>query len=182
PVDGGFLPNAVVTDLDLAIGNYNSAGQPIQNTGPNLLVATTYGRGTFAIRLDQSVPPGVGTSGPRLTSGVAHQPPSSGNAASIDVTFSGPVDPTTFTAADVLLKDGQGNVLTVQVTDITPGGIGVPNPHNLYRISFNTTKTGSYPLRIGPNITDFAGQPMNQNQNGINGEPFVNPQNPGDAY
>src|SRR5262249_48681813 len=179
PVDGGFLPNAVVTDLDLAIGNYNSAGQPIQNTRPNLLVATTYGRGTFAIRPDQSVPPGVGTSGPRGTSGVVNQPPSSGNAASIDVTFSGPVDPVTFTAADVLLKDPLGNVLTVQVTDVSGG---VPNQHSIYQISFNATKTGNYPLRIGPNITDFAGQPMNQNQNGINGEPFVNPQNPGDAY
>src|SRR5262249_2946925 len=30
--------------------------------------------------------------------------------------------------------------------------------------------------------TDFAGHPMDQNQNGINGEPFVDPQNPGDAY
>src|SRR5207245_6345302 len=117
PVSGGYLPNVVITDLDLSVGNYNSAGQPDQSTGPNLLVATTYGRGSFAIRLDQTIPfPGVGTSGPRVTQVVANQPPTSGNAASIDVTFSGPVDPSTFSPADVVLKDPQGNQLAVQVT------------------------------------------------------------------
>ncbi|MFL5242005.1 MAG: proprotein convertase P-domain-containing protein [Gemmataceae bacterium] len=57
PVDGGYLPDAHITHLDLAVGNINpTTGQPIPSSSPNLLVATTYGRGTFAIHI-QSVAP-----------------------------------------------------------------------------------------------------------------------------
>jgi subtilisin-like proprotein convertase family protein len=56
---GGLLPNARVTDLDLALGNVNpTTGRPDVTTGPNLLLATTYGRGSFAIRLSPIVVPG----------------------------------------------------------------------------------------------------------------------------
>src|SRR5439155_1526723 len=52
-----YLPMAHVTDLDLAVGNINPTnGKPDQSTGFNLLVATTYGRGTFAIRLPNNSP------------------------------------------------------------------------------------------------------------------------------
>src|SRR5205823_1288313 len=48
----GGLPDALVTDLDLALGNINPTnGRPDVSTGPNLLTATTFGRGSFAIRL-----------------------------------------------------------------------------------------------------------------------------------
>jgi subtilisin-like proprotein convertase family protein len=55
PRDGGYLPNADVRDLDLSLGNVNpnpAIARPEARPGdPNVLVATTYGRGTFAIRL-----------------------------------------------------------------------------------------------------------------------------------
>ncbi len=52
PREGGYLPNAHVTDLDLSLGNINpTTGRPNVATGENLLLATTYGRGSFAIRL-----------------------------------------------------------------------------------------------------------------------------------
>ncbi len=52
PVDGGYLPNAHVTDLDMSLGNIDpTTGRPDVSTGPNILLATTYGRGMFAIRL-----------------------------------------------------------------------------------------------------------------------------------
>ena len=63
-VAGGYLPNAHVTDLDMAIGNIDSAtgrAMGISANGarsPNLLVASTYGRGTFAIRLSPIIVPG----------------------------------------------------------------------------------------------------------------------------
>src|SRR5439155_17301541 len=39
PTDGGYLPNSIVSSLSLALGNIISAsGQPVQNTGYNLLV------------------------------------------------------------------------------------------------------------------------------------------------
>ena len=50
--NGGGLPNAIVTDLDLALGEIDPTnGRPNVSTGPNVLLATTYGRGAFTIRL-----------------------------------------------------------------------------------------------------------------------------------
>ena len=52
PGDGGGLPMALVTDLGLSLGNIDPTnGRPIVSTGPNLMLATTYGRGQFVIRL-----------------------------------------------------------------------------------------------------------------------------------
>ncbi|MBX6313387.1 MAG: subtilisin, partial [Isosphaeraceae bacterium] len=52
PLEGGGLPVAHVSDLDLALGNIDpTTGRPDVSTGPNILLATTYGRGSFAIRL-----------------------------------------------------------------------------------------------------------------------------------
>ena len=66
PGIGGGLPNAQVTDLDLALGNINpTTGRPDVSTGPNLLLATTYGRGSFAIRLAPIVFPNTPTQ-PRI--------------------------------------------------------------------------------------------------------------------
>ncbi|MDB5350556.1 MAG: regulatory domain of in-like proprotein convertase [Planctomycetota bacterium] len=52
PGDGGGLPNAVITDLNLVLGNIDPTnGRPDISTGPNTLYATTFGRGAFTIRL-----------------------------------------------------------------------------------------------------------------------------------
>lgn len=58
-VPGGYLPNAHVTDLDMALGNIDPTnGRPIGTGSPNVLMATTFGRGAFAIRLAPVVIPG----------------------------------------------------------------------------------------------------------------------------
>lgn len=52
PVDGGYLPNVKITHLDLVLGNINpETGLPSRSTSPDMLLATTYGRGSFAIHL-----------------------------------------------------------------------------------------------------------------------------------
>ena len=52
PVAQGNLPVAHITDLDMVLGNVNpTTGRPNIASGPNLLLATTYGRGSFGIRL-----------------------------------------------------------------------------------------------------------------------------------
>ncbi|MFO0959111.1 MAG: Ig-like domain-containing protein [Isosphaeraceae bacterium] len=74
PVPGGYLPNVLVTSIDLSLGDIDPAtgraqarrlqdpSKPEDNnpasatynpayTSPNMMVATTYGRGAFAIRL-----------------------------------------------------------------------------------------------------------------------------------
>jgi subtilisin-like proprotein convertase family protein len=60
--DGGFLPNAEVTDLSLSLGNIDpTTGRPLfvdpvtGNSAPQVLTAWTYGRGAFAIRLAPDV-------------------------------------------------------------------------------------------------------------------------------
>ena len=53
PSDGGQLPKAHVTDLNLALGRIDpTTGRAVAQPGdPNTLLATTFGRGTFSIRL-----------------------------------------------------------------------------------------------------------------------------------
>jgi len=53
PTDGGYLPTVHVTDLNMTIGAVDPTnGRAVATAGdPNHLVATTYGRGSFSIRL-----------------------------------------------------------------------------------------------------------------------------------
>jgi subtilisin-like proprotein convertase family protein len=52
PVPDGNLPAATVSDLDMVLGNVDpTTGHPNVSTGPNLLLATTYGSGSYGIRL-----------------------------------------------------------------------------------------------------------------------------------
>ena len=68
PGVGGGLPNAEVTDLDLSTGNVDpTTGRSVARPGdPNVLVASTFGRGTFAIRLAPIVFPASVTFDTRL--------------------------------------------------------------------------------------------------------------------
>ena len=63
PGAGGGLPDAHVTDLDLSTGNVDpTTGRAVLQPGdPNVLLATTYGRGSFAIRLAPLVHPNTFT-------------------------------------------------------------------------------------------------------------------------
>jgi hypothetical protein len=77
PTDGGNLPKAHVTDLNMTIGNIDpTTGRAVAQPGdPNNLVATTYGRGTFTIRLAPIVfpntaqQPGIITLDPSVSAG-----------------------------------------------------------------------------------------------------------------
>jgi subtilisin-like proprotein convertase family protein len=159
PQDGGFLPNAHISNLQLVLGNINSTtGLPDQAGGPNLLVANTYGRGTFAIRLPNNQAPG-----PHV---VSFNPTNvSGSISSVTVTFANSVDPASFTNAVITTFRGPNGPITP--TAITPQN----NTDTIFQITFPTQSTpGLYTLTFGPNLTDFAGDLMDQNQNGVNGE------------
>jgi subtilisin-like proprotein convertase family protein len=59
-IDGGYLPSVDVTDLDLVLGNIDpTTGRPLINDNgamaPDVLLASTFGQGDFAI----SVPPTI---------------------------------------------------------------------------------------------------------------------------
>ncbi|MCY2953695.1 MAG: proprotein convertase P-domain-containing protein [Planctomycetota bacterium] len=56
---GGYMPNVRITDLDLTLGRIDSTtGQPEVSSGPDVLLATTYGRGSYAIRVAPLIMPG----------------------------------------------------------------------------------------------------------------------------
>jgi subtilisin-like proprotein convertase family protein len=162
-VNGGLFPAVQVTSLTIAAGNINSTtGQPDQSTGPDILLAATYGRGTFAIRL----PHDVAGSGVRV---VAFSPTTTtGSLSSVTVTFSGSVDISTFTSASFVVFHGPNGDIPlsgITVTDIDPTN------HKIFDISFPTqTTAGIYTIGFGPNVRDFSGDLMDQNNNGINGE------------
>jgi subtilisin-like proprotein convertase family protein len=102
-IAGGYLPDALVTDLNLSVGNLNTqSGLPDQGYATNTLVVTTYGRGQFAINLNLSDPfnlipgPSVASVTPTIPTG---SPP---GLSAINVTFNGTVNPATFNTGVVL--------------------------------------------------------------------------------
>jgi subtilisin-like proprotein convertase family protein len=190
-VNGGYLPYAHVTSLSLALGNIDpNSGLPLNNTpttqgtGFNMLVASTYGRGQFEIRLNNNaVVNGQPVSkflvstekvqGPYVTSAGLVTNAAGTAVTGINVTFSGAIDPSTFTVGKVKQVIGPaGNAVPIiGIADISTGGAGA-NLHNAYQIQFATPQTavGVYTVTLGPNISDFGGTLMDQNRNGTPGE------------
>jgi serine protease len=87
------------------------------------------------------------------------------------VTFSEPMQTGSFSAADVLILAGPGGALAP--TSIVP----VAGSTTQFDVLFNgQSLTGNYSITLGTDILDVAGNALNQNANGINGE------NPADRY
>jgi len=86
--------------------------------------------------------------------------------ANARVTFSEPINPATFTAADVTLTGPSGQ--TIGITGVTP----VSGSNNtVFDVTFaSQSGAGTYTLAIGTDIRDLAGNALDQNRNGINGE------------
>src|SRR5204863_4546388 len=74
PLPGGYMPNAHVSDLDLALGNVDpTTGQPDVSTGPDILLVSTFGRGSFAVRMAPIVLPGSVRIDPADDSGISNR-------------------------------------------------------------------------------------------------------------
>ena len=137
PREDGNLPVAHVTELNLVLGNVNpTTGRPDVSTGSNILLATTYGRGSFAIRLAPIVFP---------------------NSLKFDLTLPNPPGPPNGSDSGII-GDGITNV-TDPVIDglseqtafgntVTIGLIDLTNPNNPVPI----------PLAAGTNQTDVFGK------------------------
>ncbi len=194
---GGMLPNVLVTSLTIATGNVNPTnGVTFQPGGPDILLAATYGRGEFAIRLPVNGllgPNGQPIQDANLTSGqgprVINDVPSgaAGTVSAVTITFNGPIDPLSIQTATAsvsgvnpntvatLLGPGNTKVNITSIVDVTPApAAGQPNLHNVYQINFAPQTTpGVYVLTVGPHVTDLAGESMDQNMNGAPNEPGV---------
>ena len=163
--DGGFLPHVRVVGLTLSIGNIDpTRGIPNQATGPDLLVAYTDGRGAFAIRLSNTL-----HNGPAVAS---ITPAAGTTVSSLTVVFNKTVDPSTFTPADVVLKNPSGTVIPISPI-CRPGYSSIDPPDRLaatYLLKFAPqTASGTYTITIGPNIRDYTGAAMDQDEDGIDG-------------
>jgi subtilisin-like proprotein convertase family protein len=139
PGDGGGLPNALVTSLNLSLGFINpTTGRPDVSTGPNVLLASTYGRGSFTIRLapqvfassthlDTSVPaPGGSDSGASNSDGITNviQPFIDGLSA----------------------QSAFGQVVTINLIDMT-------NPSSPVVIGTGTTDSaGRFQVQVNPGV------------------------------
>src|SRR5262249_45286569 len=95
-----------------------------------------------------------------------------GAVNSVTVTFNGPINDASFTTAQVHITGPGGVTIPVtSVTDISVTPLGQTNPHNVFQILFpSLAADGGYTVTIGPNVTDLAGNAMDQNHNLINGE------------
>ena len=140
---GNGMPNVPVRDLQFS-QNYEE------------LVAGTLGRGVFMISTQHN--------GPRVVSESPANPASPG-LSSITVTFDHPVDPRTFTPANIQSLTGPDGPITVlAVNDIDPVN------HERFQITFLPQITdGIYGLTIAPTVEDFLGNQMDQSGNGLNG-------------
>jgi subtilisin-like proprotein convertase family protein len=106
-IDGGLLPNANITTLNLELGNIDpSSGLPISGGGVDMLVVSTYGRGTFGIRVSQIL-----NTGPKLA--FANQPS--------NVMVGAVLPPIT-----VNVENFQGNILGSDTSTVTLALVGAP--------------------------------------------------------
>ena len=115
---------------------------------------------------DVRVVAGVDLAGPQVLS---HAPATlaagAGPLTNVVVTFNEPIDPASFTASDVVLKDAQG----VAITPVIAAVAGTTNRQ--FNLGFAAQSVrGTYQLSVGPNVADVAGNLMNQNGNAVNGE------------
>jgi RHS repeat-associated protein len=86
-----------------------------------------------------------------------------GTITNVDIWCSETVDKTTFTASDVVVRDPTDSVIPVR--SVTEVGL------NRFRIAFPAqTAAGQYRVTVGPNITDLAGNPLNQDGDAMSGE------------
>src|SRR5262249_39211307 len=98
--------------------------------------------------------------GPRVTSAVANGTLS---VSGVRLTFSEAIDPATFDTNDI--SNASAGL----------GGFGVSvvagSGNTQFDVTFNAVSTaGTYSLNVGPDVRDFANNPMDQNNNGTNGE------------
>ncbi|QDU19299.1 FG-GAP-like repeat-containing protein [Urbifossiella limnaea] len=182
--EGGNLPMVEVTDLDLSIGNLNPVNGRYESGGLNLLLASTYGRGSWAIRLNNDVPTRLADVGGPAVSFIINPTPNGPTSNQLVVQFNGPVLETT--ALDVnnyqllpvdALGAPTGSAIPIQSVAPVPGvpdrytvtfqNVSIPNTLFRFTVGYNSPSSGV------PTITGLDGVPMNQDADATSGEAFV---------
>ena len=84
----------------------------------------------------------------------------------MQITFNKPIDPNSFTISDVRINGGLAGAGVLSIGPPT-------NDSRTFLVTFvkpTTTVTSKWNISIGPQIADFFGNDMDQNENGENGE------------
>ncbi len=104
----------------------------------------------------------IDTRGPRALAIVPAGGTISQPMSQFEVTFDTAINPSSLTAADVALAGPEGVIAVTNVTTLAS---------NRFRLLLETQRrNGGYELVLGPNISDLAGNAMNQDDDGSNGE------------
>lgn len=134
---------------------------------PSLQQTVTGGRLNAAAAMGNLPPPPPDTSGPRVTFAT----PSGavvGAVSSIRVRFNEAVAVSTFTATDLVSFTGPNGA--IDLSQLTVALVPFSNDRE-FDIAFPTETTeGAYSLVFGPDLTDLAGNLMNQDNDAVNGE------------
>jgi subtilisin-like proprotein convertase family protein len=145
PVNGGYLPSVDVTSLTLVLGNINpDTGHAVQSTGdPEILLATTYGRGNFAISLAPDVFPST------IALDTTLPPPNGSDSGAVRgyPGYTNVLDPVIDGVSEVT---NYGNTVTINIYDQANGdliGTGTTNAFGQFTtqiLAQGTNPTGAY--------------------------------------
>ena len=210
-VDGGLLPNVPVSDLDLSLGNIDpTTGQPqmtvkdsqgkiTQTLGNDLLVATTFGRGSYGIRvaplaLNLGLSTG-GTNSPTTTPTITGVSEESAFGNNVSVKLYDVTDPTNRILVGQGVTDATGKfsitvtkplanglrILAVQGTDdvgtigpdgkltITVGGSTVLPSISISDFSHAEGNTGPTPFTFNVTLSAASASPVTVSYATVNG-------------
>ena len=155
-VGAGAPPNA---SINATTGEFIWNVPANQPTGIATVTLRVTDDGPPALSASRDVLMEVDRTGPRIV-GMSPTGQVSKLVDHIDLTFDTPINPVSVDPGDAILSGPSGSVATtVQV-------IG----EKIVRVSFAALAPGDYTLKVGPDVTDLAGNPMNQDGDDINGE------------
>ncbi|MBX9578885.1 MAG: S8 family serine peptidase [Gemmataceae bacterium] len=160
-VSGAF---ALVRSQSPGLSVADAVAQLLGGVDPVASVATrtiTGGRLNAAAGLA----PVVDLDGPAVTS-LTPNATGSSPVSAVRVVFDEPVAAASFAPADVAVSGPGGGVAVASVAAFGADG-------KTFDITFTTAQSaaGNYTVAVGPDVTDTAGNPMDQDGDGVNGEP-----------
>ena len=156
-----YLEGALVDTVSTTAGNTATNAYSIIVADGQLNLRVASGNSTYVVL--QSLVVAIDTSGPQVSSAAEVVDPNSGAVDRVIINFDRDIQDGTFTTADVATLSGPGGA-------ITPSAVNKISSTQYEVVFASQTAAGAYTLVIGPNLTDTAGNSMNQDGDGTNGE------------
>jgi len=149
---------ALVRTLTPTLDVATTIGRILNNADviPGLTNKVVGGRRLNAFGAVNTGPPAPDLTGPRIT---AAQPNGSTSVSSVRLTFNEAINPFSFDTSDIA---NVGSLTIMSVAVVSGSG------NKQFDVTFNAVTTpGGYGFDVGPDITDTAGNAMDQNTDGV---------------